>query len=151
MGFKSRFPFFTRDEVTPDEIVDEPDIDKNFGRVIARVQAWSNILGISKFLRSDYNGRLHVTETPTDFENINSGTYTTIVGNSVMLPANPDRQIVYLANIAGFSVDVYLVVNGVNVFFMGLLAGDIAIFSGFTQALSVTSATAGGSIRFFEV
>jgi hypothetical protein len=151
MGFKSLFPFFNRDEVTPSEVDADPDVESRVGRVLARIQGFSNILGVFKFIRSDYNGKLHVTQAPTDFDNINSGTYVTIVGNSVMLPANPDRQIVYLANIAGFSVDIYIVVNGVNVFFMGLLAGDIAIFSGFTQSISVTSGTAGGSINFFEV
>lgn len=151
MGFKSRFPGFNQDEVAPSEPDPTPDVESRIGRVLARLQGFSNILGIFKFLRSDYNGRLHVTQAPTDFENINPGIYVTINGTSNMLAANPDRQVLFIADNAAFDVAVYIVVNGLNVFFAGLLPGDILTMTGFTQAIAIGASTAGGQILYFEV
>ncbi len=151
MGFKSLFPFFNRTEVAPSEPDNNPDVDSKFTRSVARLEAASNILEVFKFLRADYNGRLHITSAPTDFENVQYRTTVTVIGNVVAAPANPDRQTIFLANNAAFDVGIYLVIDTVNVFFAGLLPGDVAQFSGFTQAIVISSTIAGGNILVFEM
>lgn len=150
MGFKSLFPFFNRDEVTPSEPDPNPDITSAFSRTLARLQGFSNVLQVFKFLRSDYNGRLHVTQAPTDFDNFNGSSVVSIVGTINIVPANPDRQFLLLENGGTSDVAIQVTINGSNFFFMGLLPGDVASIIGFTQAFVVTSTIAGVPINFFE-
>lgn len=150
MGFKSFFPFFNRDEVTPSETDENPDVESRIGRTLARLQGFSNILNVFKFIRSDYNGRLHVTQAPTDFDNFHAGSVVTVIGTAVLVPANPDRQFLMVENQATVDISLNVVVGGLDVFFIGILPGDVVSIIGFTQAFSITSTVAGDTVKFFE-
>lgn len=150
MGFKSLFPFFNRDEVTPSERDDNPDVQSLIGRTLARLQGFSNALGVFKFIRSDYNGRLHITKAPTDFDNYRFGSVALIVGTVVIAPPNPDRQELWLQNVGGASPTMAIVI-GTDVIWQQVLAsGDIIVLTGITGQVQFVSAAAAGVINFVE-
>ena len=151
MGFKALFPFFNRTELAPSEIDNDPDVDSKFNRSVSRLEVASNIKETFMFLRGDFNGRLHVTETPTDFDNTNAGTKLSVVGQNTIVPANPDRQVILIANEGIGSVSLVWVKDGLNLFSFGLLPGDIIELRGFTQQLDMSSTAAGITLRFLEV
>lgn len=150
MGFKSLFPFFNRDEVTPSEPDTNPDVESTFKRVLARIQGFSDALGVFKFIRSDYNGKLHVTQAPTNFENVNFADVIMTGALQVLAPANPDRQEIWILNI-GPTVPTISIRSGGNVIFSyGIPIGNIDIFRGLTQEFDVTAPSASGTVRFVE-
>lgn len=151
MGFKSFFPFFNRDEVTPSETDENPDVESRIGRTLARLQGFSNILNVFKFIRADYNGRLHITDAATDFDNFKSNTVVSVIGTVILVPANPDRQALLVANFSDTDMALYIHIEATDYFLLGILPGDIANITGITQQVILSSTVAGKSVYYFEV
>lgn len=151
MGFKSRFPFFNRDEVTPDETDTNPDVQSLIGRTLARVQGFSNVLGVFKFIRSDYNGKLHVAQSPTDFDNITLKSPLMVAGLNVLLVANPDRQEVFLVNVANNTLQLQFRFPDSSTFVFTAQPNDLIHLAGYTQQLEAVSTAGGETVRIWEI
>lgn len=150
MGFKSLFPSFNRDEVTPSETDVNPDVESRIGRTLARLQAFSNVLSVFKFLRSDYNGRLHITNAPTDFDNFNAGSVAYNGSVQPLVPPNPDRQEIWINNVSSQTVALRITQGGVSLFSFNMSPFEFITLTGVTMELDVFAPAVGGGATFLE-